>query len=317
MARVRQTQSYLRELFLQKGLAPRHKMGQHFLIDLNLHELIVNTAHVGPGDVILEVGTGAGAMTCLMAERGASVIAVELDPGMAQLTREAVSALEQGESQLQGNVQVLNIDALATKSTLNPLLVEAVESALRSGPGRQLKLVANLPYNVATPIITNLLVHPSICPTLLVATIQRELAERMKASPGSPDYGSLSVIVQALAEVEIVRILPPSVFWPRPKVESAIVAIRADPARRAGFDVPWFHAVVRKVFLHRRKNLRHVLAAMWPQRWSKHDVDLWLQDLGFDGQQRAETLDVGQFHTLADALQRKWPGGFGEDAGEG
>ena len=90
--------------------------------------------------------------------------------------------------------------------------------------------MANLPYNVATPIITNLLVHPELCPALMVVTIQRELAERMIALPASPAFGSLSVIVQALAEVSIVRVLPPSVFWPRPKVESAVVVIRPDAA---------------------------------------------------------------------------------------
>jgi 16S rRNA (adenine1518-N6/adenine1519-N6)-dimethyltransferase len=166
--------------------------------------------------------------------------------------------------------------------------------------------VANLPYNVATPVIMNLLIHPVLCPALLVVTIQRELAERMIALPASPAYGSLSVIIQALAEVSIVRVLPPSVFWPRPKVESTIVAIRPDAARRASLDVAWFHDMVRKLFLHRRQNLRHVLSGIWRDQWTKTEAEAWLESLDIDGQLRAEALGVDQFRTLAHALKKRW-----------
>lgn len=294
---VRQTQSYLRSLFAQRGIAPRHRMGQNFLIDLNIHELIVGEASVCPDDLILEVGPGAGALTALMADRGAMVIAVELDPEMARLTQEAVTGFP--------SVRVLNIDALANKNTLSPIMLEGIEEALACAPSRVFKLVANLPYNVATPIITDLLIHPVLCPALMVVTIQRELAERMIALPASPAYGSFSVITQALAEVSIVRVLPPSVFWPRPKVESAVVAIRPDPARRAALDVAWFHEMVRKLFLHRRKNLRHVLSTLWPDRWTKTEAAAWLEALGIDGQLRAEVLGVDQLRSLACALKKR------------
>ena len=112
--------------------------------------------------------------------------------------------------------------------------------------------------------------------------------------------------MQALAEVSIVRVLPPSVFWPTPKVESAVVMIRPVPERRAGLDVAWFHDIVRKTFLHRRKNLRHVLAGMWDSQWTKAEVDAWLESLGLDGQLRAEALRVEQFRILADALKKRW-----------
>jgi 16S rRNA (adenine1518-N6/adenine1519-N6)-dimethyltransferase len=297
----RQTQSYLRNLFARRGISPRHRLGQNFLIDLNIHDLIVEQAGVGPGDVVLEVGTGAGALTSLMAGRGAATVAVELDPSMAALTREAVAG-----AGMAADVRVLNVDALANKNTLNPELLVAVRSALDAGPDRRLKLVANLPYNVATPIITNLLVHPEFCPVLMVVTIQRELAERIIAAPGTPDYGSLAILVQALAEVAIVRNLPPSVFWPQPKVESSVVAIRPDPLRRAHFDVSWFHKIVRTVFLHRRKNLRSVLSRMWDDRWTRADVDAWLKEIGIDGGLRAEALGVDQFRSLAQELKQRW-----------
>lgn len=291
----RQTQSYLRNLFASEGLSPRHRLGQNFLIDLNLHELIVETAGVGPGDLVLEVGPGAGALTGLMAGRGAAVLAVELDPGMARLTERAVAGFP--------NARVLNADALANKNTLNPVLADALNQARAAAPQRVYKLVANLPYSVATPLITNLLVHPTLCPSLMVVTIQRELAERMMAAPGRSEYGSLSVLVQALAEVAIVRILPPSVFWPRPRVESAVVSICPDLARRADLDVAWFQQVVRGIFLHRRKNLRQVLAGMWPDEWSKPEVDAWLAAHGFDRQIRAEALSVAQLQALSRALK--------------
>jgi len=295
---VRQTQSYLRSLFAQHGLSPRHRLGQNFLIDLNIHELIVETAGVAPTDLILEVGPGAGALTALMAARGAGVIAIELDPGMAALTAEAVAK--------DRDVRVLNTDALANKNTLSPILIQNVQDMMASAPDRVFKLVANLPYSVATPIITNLLVHPEIHPALMVVTIQRELAERMIAKPSTSEYSSLSILMQALAEVSIVRILPPSVFWPRPSVESAIVMIRPVPERRDGLDVAWFHDIVRKIFLHRRKNLRHVLAGMGNSQWTKAGVDTWLGSVGLDGRLRAEALRVEQFRILADALKTRW-----------
>jgi 16S rRNA (adenine1518-N6/adenine1519-N6)-dimethyltransferase len=223
---------------------------------------------------------------------------------MAELAAEAVAGLP--------GARVMNVDALAGKNTLSPSMVEGVRAVMTAAPGKIFKLVANLPYNVATPIISNLLVHPEICPSLMVVTIQRELAERMIAAPSTPAYGALSILVQALADVSIVRILPPSVFWPRPRVESAVVMIRPVPERRAAIDVAWFHSIVRQVFLHRRKNLRHVLSEMWPGRWSKPEVDALLARLGLDGRLRAEALDVDQFRRLSQALKE----GAGQIAGD-
>jgi 16S rRNA (adenine1518-N6/adenine1519-N6)-dimethyltransferase len=298
MSDPRQTQSYLRNLFARRGIAPQHRYGQNFLIDLNLHELIVKTAEVGPDDVVLEVGPGAGALTALMARRGAAVVAVEIDPGMAALTAEAVAGMP--------NVRVLNADALAGKSTINPEVLDNVRAGLAVAPERKFKLVANLPYNIATPIVTNLLVHPELRPSRMVLTIQLELAERMLAKPEQEAYGALSILVQALADCTIVRTLPPTVFWPRPKVDSAIVAITPLPEKRAAIaDVPWFHQVVRQVFLHRRKNLRRVLHSAWRDELSKPDADALLESIGLTGLVRAEAMNVEEFIALADALKAR------------
>jgi 16S rRNA (adenine1518-N6/adenine1519-N6)-dimethyltransferase len=301
MPTPRQTQSYLRSLFQRRGIAPRHRYGQNFLVDLNIHELIVKTAEVGPGDVVLEVGPGAGAMTSLMAARGAAVVAVEIDPALAALTTEAVAGLP--------SVRVLNVDALAGKHTIRPEVLDTVRSGLAAAPGRRFKLVANLPYNVATPILSNLLVHPELCPSLMVVTIQLELAERMRAAPETEAYGALSVLVQALADVTLVRTLPPTVFWPRPKVESAIVSITPEPSKRAEVgDLPWFHHVVRQIFLHRRKNLRRVLYSLWRDRWTKPEIDALLESLGLTGLLRAEAMNVEEFRSLSDALRERFRG---------
>ena len=202
----RQTQSYLRGLFQRRGIAPRHRYGQNFLVDLNIHELIVKTAEVGPGDVVLEVGPGAGAMTSLMAARGAAVVAVEIDPAMAALTSEAVAGLP--------NIRVLNVDALAGKHTISPEVLDTVRSGLAAAPGRRFKLVANLPYNVATPILSNLLVHPELCPSLMVVTIQLELAERMRRAEdrvprGAVDAGAGAGRLLDRADPATERLLAP------------------------------------------------------------------------------------------------------------
>ena len=307
----RQTQSYLKSLFARKGIYPRHRFGQNFLIDLNIHDLIVKTAGVQPGDVVLEVGPGAGALTSLMAVNGATVVAVEIDPAMAALTSEATAGMP--------NVRVLNVDALAGKNKLNPEVLDNVRSGLAGAPGRRLKLVANLPYNVATPIIGNLLVHPELRPERIVATIQLELARRMMAEPDSDDYGALSVLIQALTDFRLVRTLRPSVFWPPPKVSSAIISLVPNEAKRASIgDLPWFHSVVRRIFLHRRKNLRRVLYSLWRGRWTKPEVDDLLDGLGLTGQVRAEAMNVEEHIALAVALRQKLgPGAEGEEAEDG
>ncbi len=303
MPQSRQTLSYLRNLFARRGVAPQHRYGQNFLIDLNIHELIVRAAELGPTDVVLEVGPGAGAMTALMAETVSAVVAVEIDPAMAQFTREAVSG--------RPNVRVIQADALAGKHEINPVVLDNLRAGLAIAPDRRLKLVANLPFHVATPIISNLLVHPELCPVLMVVTIQRELADRLVAEPNTDAYGALSVMVQALADVEVVRILPPKVFWPRPKVDSAVVKIVPRPEKRARIDdLPWFHAVVRRIFIHRRKNLRRVLYSAWRGRWTKPEVDAFLESLDLTGQVRAESLNVDEWIDLARALKER----LGRDA---
>jgi 16S rRNA (adenine1518-N6/adenine1519-N6)-dimethyltransferase len=299
MQPIRQTQSYLKNLFSQRGIFPRHRLGQNFLVDLNIHDLIVNAAEVGSSDLILEVGSGTGALTAHMAGRGATIVTVDVDAAMTKLTSDLVAGMP--------NVRVLNLDALKNKNTIHPGVIDAVRAGMAVDTQRPFKIVANLPYHVATPVISNFLVHPELCPALMVVTIQRELADRMCSQPATAAYGSLSVLMQALADVSIVRTLPPSVFWPQPKVDSAVVAILPNATKRAAVgDVPWFHNFVRSIFLHRRKYLRQVLSGIWRDRWTKMEVDAWLESQGISGQVRAEALNLDEFLTMAHSLQQRW-----------
>jgi len=195
-------------------------------------------------------------------------------------------------------------DALRNKNSLRPEIMELVRSALQKlGDEARFLLVANLPYNIATPIISNLL-HENPPPDVMVVTIQKELADRIVATPGTKDYGALSVWVQSLCDVEIVRVLPPTVFWPRPKVHSAIIRLDHRPQRRAAFaDLTHFHQTVRALFFHRRKFLRSVVISAMKGRLDKAQIDQVLQSLGHGERARAEELNVQQIQALAEALR--------------
>jgi len=279
-----QTLSFLRRRLAEAGIRPRTKLGQNFLIDLNLVEFLARAAELGPDDVVLEVGTGTGSLTALIAPRVAAVVTVEIDQTLSQLA---------GEHLLEfSNVTLLEADALAGKHRFNPAVARAVYDRLDAGPGRRFKLVANLPYSAATPVIGNLLALDRP-PQSMTVTLQKELADRLAASPGAKDYGALSVWVQGQCRVELVRVLPPAVFWPRPQVTSAIVRIDFDPVLRARIaDLAFFHQFVRRLFLHRRKFLRSQLAGALGDRADKRAADRILAQAGIVPSCRAEELDV-------------------------
>lgn len=294
-APVRQTASFLRRRFEVAGVRPRTRYGQCFLIDLNLLDILVDAADLGPDDVVLEVGTGTGSLTQLMAPRVAAVVTVEIDRQLFQLASEELFALE--------NVAMLRLDALQNKNRLNPAVLDAVFERLESVPNRRLKLVANLPYNVATPIISNLL-GLDRAPHSMVVTVQKEVANRLTARPGTKDYGALSIWVQSQCTAEVVRTMPPTAFWPRPKVESAIVRLVLDPARRRQIpDRAFFHDFVRALFRHRRKLLRSGLLGFFQGKLDKRQVDTVLESVGLSLQARAEQLDVDRALRLCFKLK--------------
>ncbi|QEG40253.1 16S rRNA (adenine(1518)-N(6)/adenine(1519)-N(6))-dimethyltransferase RsmA [Roseimaritima ulvae] len=293
----RQTATYLNERFIAAGLRPLTRFGQNFLIDLNLLDLIARSAEMQKTDVVLEVGTGMGSLTTRLAEAAGAIVTVEIDDNLAELSQ---AELEQYPHVLQ-----LHCDALKNKHTLAPELMDNVRKALQSlGESARFMLVANLPYNIATPLISNLLAGDPP-PDRMVVTIQKEMADRLVAAPGSKDYGALSVWVQSQCAVEIVRVMPPQVFWPRPKIDSAIVRIDLQPERRAAIaDLKFFHETVRALFFHRRKLLRSVTCSAFKGRLSKPEVDQTLQAAGYSGTERTEQLTVDQIIELCEHLRQ-------------
>lgn len=281
------------------GIHPRGKLGQNFLIDLNLLRLLYESANLDENDVVLEVGTGTGSLTTAMADRAASVITVEVDPIMHEMARQELFGKK--------NVRFFLTDILENKNRLKGEVLDAVKEELTAAPNRRFKLCANLPYAVATPLISNLLLSDTP-PFSMTVTIQKELGDRIVARPKTSDYGALGVWIQALCDTKILRIMPPSVFWPRPKVDSAIVRILANPSKRARIaDLRFFHQFVRAIFFHRRKFLRSVLCSAFKEKLPKEAVDRVMNELELDETARADALSVEKIILLSDKFRELLP----------
>ena len=291
----RQTLSFLSKSLERAGLHPKTKYGQNFLIDLNLLDILVQGADIGKTDVILEVGTGMGSLSKLMAPLAGAIVTVEIDRDL--------QALAAKELRGANNITMLSCDALRNKNHMRDDVLVAVRERLASIPGSHFKLVANLPYNIATPIISNLLTVDPF-PDRMVVTIQKELAQRIVAEPGCKDYSALTIWMQSLCDCEILRILPPSVFWPSPKVDSAIIRVTPNAVKRRRIvDLEYYHTRLRALFFHRRKFLRSQLFTATQDELSKPQIDGILDKLGLAPNLRAEQLSVEQIIELLEATR--------------
>ncbi len=273
-----------RALLREHGIHPSRALGQNFLADPNTARRIVRLADVGPGTRVLEIGPGLGALTVALAEAGATVHALELDRHLIPILKAVVSGIP--------NVTVEQGDALTWDF-----------AALRDEPLRDKSLrdkswvcVSNLPYNVATPVVARLLEEaPQMTRMLLM--VQREVGERLVAPPGSRIYGAVSVKVAYHATSRIVGAVPPTVFVPRPKVDSALVLLERRPA--PSVDVPSYDALFRLVgagFAQRRKMLRRALVPVLADR-----TEAVLIAAGVAPTERAEALDLESWASLARA----------------
>ncbi len=265
-----QSISEIRALLAGRGLRPKKRLGQNFLHDKNQISRLVRAADLGPaaGPLVLEVGPGTGTLTEALLDAGAEVVACEIDDELAQII----------EDRLADRVTLLRGDCLDRGRRLAAHVVDALA-------GRPFTLVANLPYGVASPLMVALLLDHPACRGQYV-TIQREVADRLLASPGSKSYGPLGIIVQALADVERIGVVKPVCFWPEPAVTSAMVAIRPDPDR-APADPAAFARFVTSVFGKRRKQLGTIFGRdrAWPE--------------GVTAEMRPETLTVAQLVELS------------------
>lgn len=277
-----QTKKTLQELLTQRGLKPRHRHGQHFLIDRNLAEKLVAAADLRPSDCVLEVGAGTGSLTALLARSAGAVVAVEIDEHLADIAAERLGAAT--------NVTLIRGDALDNKSTLSSRVVAAVCHA-RTGAAGALKLVANLPYDIATPLLMDILLS-DLGFACLCFTVQAEVADRLLAEAGTADYGPVSITTRLLCTGRRICKVPPQAFWPMPKVFSTMVRLQARPA--ADIPVPHlsrFAAFVRRFFMHRRKTLAHLVRHMDEADRLRHAI----QRVGLDPMARPETLTVEQW----------------------
>ena len=245
-----QTKHEIEQQLAARGIHPRKRFGQHFLIDGNLMRRLVDRAELEPHDLVLEVGGGTGGLTDLLSRRVARVVCVEID-------RQLHSILA-GRFKGAGNITIIQGDVLESKHRIRPDVAEVIRR-YDGGASGHIKLVANLPYQVATPLLMNLLIDfPEV--RRFCFTVQAEVGARITAEPGGKDYGPLSIVSQMLGEIETVARIPPQAFWPRPAVQSTMLRIdirerlQADP-----IDLAEFAALLRAVFDHRRKTLRAAL----------------------------------------------------------
>jgi len=268
-----QTKRQIQQLLASAGLSPNKRLGQHFLIDLNLMRLLVDSANIARDDMVLEVGCGTGSLTEASAERAGRVVAVELDRNLFGIAQTQLAAID--------NVEVMNTDVLESKHVLSGRVLEALSLARKECSGRLL-LVANLPYNVASPVIMNLVSGPTVADGMYI-TVQKEVARRMAAGPGSGDYGTLSIYLSATGDSKVIRTLGPAVFWPPPRVESAMVSFvrRREKVSRIA-SMALFGEVVHLFMGHRRKTLlactklaRERLAAVanWPKVFEQCSIE--------------------------------------------
>jgi 16S rRNA (adenine1518-N6/adenine1519-N6)-dimethyltransferase len=289
----------IRDALRALGLRPSSRRGQNFLADRGAVARIAAAAGAGPGDLVLEVGPGLGGLTAALAATGAAVAAVEIEPALAGFLRAAFAE--------EPRVRVVEADALDGRGGLSAPVRGILDGGPPS-PGGRVLVAANLPYSVATPLLLSLL-RREPPPADLVIMVQREVADRIRAGPGHPAYGPLSVLVRSVARAATVEVVRPASFHPVPAVGSTVIRVTPDPAlRRAAGDPAALERAVFAAFGARRKTIANALAR------AGHDPAL-LAAAGIDGTLRAEALPPAAFVALAAALPSLAPGrGPGEDA---
>ena len=283
------TQQQIQQFLQNADYRPQYKWGQNFLIDLNLMYCLLDAAGLQPHDTVLEVGTGTGSLTELIAERAGGTVTVEIDKQLAEIAAANLSNFQ--------NISLIHTDILATKSTIDPVVLAAVDKACRHYD-HPFKLVANLPYQIASPLMINLLMDANK-PSGMYITIQAEVAKRMTALPGTRDYGLLTILMQATGHVKQIRKLPPQAFWPAPKVSSAMIAWTIDLEKLQHIkNLKMLRQVIDLLLGHRRKKIGTCLNAKAPNL----DFNPLLGKLNIDPNHRGETLTPQQFVALANLL---------------
>lgn len=264
------------------------KFGQNFLIDGNILDKIMESAQLTKEDCVLEIGPGIGTMTQYLAEEAGEVVAVEIDQNLIPILEDTLSAYS--------NVVILNEDIL--KVDINKIVQE-------HNGGKPIKVVANLPYYITTPIIMALFEsHVPLCSVTIM--VQKEMADRMQVGPGTKDYGALSLAVQYYAKPEIITRVPAACFMPRPNVDSTVIRLtRYEKPPVDAEDEKYLFAVIRASFNQRRKTLANGLSNAGNLGVGRQMVEETLAEMGLSPQIRGETLTLEQFAELSNRLGRK------------
>lgn len=276
------------ETIQKHQFAFQKRFGQNFLIDSHVLDKIVNAAGITKGDCVLEIGPGIGTMTQYLAEHAGRVVAVEIDTNLLPILAETLKDYS--------NVTVINEDIL--KVDMNSLVEEY-------NNGRPIKVVANLPYYITTPIIMGLF-ESNVPIDNITVMVQKEVADRMQVGPGSKDYGALSLAVQYYASPYIVANVPPNCFIPRPNVGSAVIRLTRyqEPPVQVK-DAKLMFRLIRASFNQRRKTLQNGLNNSPELSFSKEEIAAVIESLGLPAAVRGEALTLEQFAALANAFTER------------
>lgn len=268
------------------GFTFQKKYGQNFLIDSNMLEKIIHEAGITKEDTVLEIGPGIGTMTQYLCENAGKVIAVEIDKNLIPiLTEDTLKDYD--------NVRVINEDIL--KVDINALVKE-------ENNGKPIKVVANLPYYITTPIVMGLF-ESHVPIDSITIMVQKEVADRMQVGPGTKDYGALSLAVQYYAKPEIVAVVPPECFMPRPNVSSAVIRLKRHSEAPVKVDnEKLMFTIIRAAFNQRRKTLQNSINNAPDLHISKEKVFSALEEMKLSPTVRGEALDLKQFARLANIL---------------
>lgn len=281
------TPSNTKKIIEQYGFYFKKNFGQNFLIDGNILENIVESAGITKEDCVLEIGPGIGSLTQVLAENAKKVIAVEIDKHLIPILSQTVGEYD--------NIEIRNQDILKTD------IDEIIE---KENNGKYIKVVANLPYYITTPIIMDLLENYRKVESITVM-VQKEVAERMQAQFGSKDYGALSIAVQYYCDVKMDMVVPPSCFMPKPKVSSAVITLylRKEPILKGVNEQLFFH-IVKCAFGQRRKTLLNSIYNQGKLGISKEELSNIIQSIGLDEKVRGESLSIEQFGNLANEIEK-------------
>lgn len=280
------TTSAIHDIEKQFGFRLTKSLGQNFLIDKNIRDKIVEGSLIGPEDLVIEIGPGVGVLTQLLAEHAAQVIAIEIDKALIPILQETLQDFP--------NTEIINEDVLRCD------LKELVETHRPKGAVR---FVGNLPYYITTPIIMKIL-EDRVPADSITVMVQKEVAERLSAKPGSKTYGAITVAVQYYCEVAKVVAAPREVFYPKPNVDSSVIRLdirKTSPVEL--LDVSAFFAVVKAGFGQRRKTLHNALTGLYGM--DKITAGRILAQAGIDPGRRGETLTIDEFAVLANTITKE------------